>query len=129
MLKKDEENVFDIFSIKEAKDNYNFPISRSDAFKIARLNETLKTDYYRKCRENLTYISFDELKITLVEKKKKKYWQVEVLSGERSGVEIKKNYTIDWDGIIPKKDLSKLRCLIDVETGEYIYYPKKNLIF
>ena len=52
----------------------------------------------------------------------KKYWQIQILDGDISGVDYDRKYGItDWDGGFSDKDKKKLRCQIDAETGEYIY--------
>ena len=112
---------------EQKRDNpYGFKISKSQAFKIANANENLKTDYYKRSKKNITYLGFDEKDIKLKTLKGKKYWQIQILSGEVSSVEYGENYTNNLDGFFNKEDLKKLRCLIDVETGEYIYYPKEK---
>lgn len=121
IIQEPDENIED--------DNpYNFNISKSDAFYIANQNENLKTDYYRRRKGNITYIGFNEKSIKLVSLNKKIYWQIQILDGEVSGIDYNGEYETCWDGFFSKSDLKKLRCLIDVDTGEYIYYPinRKN---
>ena len=112
--------------IQEPDENFN--ISKSDAFYIANQNENLKTDYYRRRKGNITYIGFNDKSIKLVSLNNKKYWQIQILDGEVSGIDYNGEYETCWDGFFSKSDLKKLRCLIDVDTGEYIYYPinRKN---
>ena len=107
---------------------YNFNISKSDAFYIANKNENLKTDYYRRRKGNITYIGFNDKSIKLVSLNNKKYWQIQILDGEVSGIDYDGKYETCWDGFFGKSDLKKLSCLIDVDTGEYSYYPvnRKN---
>lgn len=113
-------------NIEDSNDNpYNFKISKNEAFNIANRNENLKSDYCRTLRKKLTYLSFDKKKITLVNLNNKSYWKIQILSGETSGIDYdyENNTETLWDGFILKKDLKYLRCLIDVNTGEYIFYP------
>ena len=35
-------------------------------------------------------------------------------------------YTKFWDGWASENDLNLLQCLVDVNTGEYIYFPQKK---
>lgn len=118
-------------SIKIEKDEkYDFPIKKSQAIEIAQRNENLKTDYIKNTnRGYITYLNFENKKVKIVKKNNKKYWQLQVISGDVSGIKVDTDGDIHWDGWLGKEDLKKLRCLIDVETGEYIYYPVKNTIF
>ncbi len=119
---EDEEDFFED-NMQEKDKEYDFPILRSEAIKIANENENLKTDFCRQYKRNITYLSFRKKKMDLIEKDGKKYWQIQVLYGEISGINQKSYGEEYWDGFLLKRDLEKLRCLIDVETGEYIYYP------
>lgn len=113
-----------IKKLKEEDAKYNFPILRSKALEIANRDENLKTDYCRNTsRGNISYICFTDKKIEVVEIENKKYWQIQILSGDVSGMEVNRNGSYNWDGWLGDKDLNLLRCLVDVETGEYIYYP------
>ncbi len=113
-----------IKKLKEEDAKYNFPILRSKALEIANRDENLKTDYCRNTsRGNISYICFTDKKIEVVEIGNKKYWQIQILSGDVSGMEVNRNGSYNWDGWLGDKDLNLLRCLVDVETGEYIYYP------
>ena len=120
--------------LKEEDAKYNFPILRSKALEIANRDENLKTDYCRNTsRGNISYICFTDKKIEVVEIENKKYWQIQILSGDVSGMEVNRKESYNWDGWLGDKDLNLLRCLVDVETGEYIYYPllerqKSNLL-
>lgn len=114
----------------EKDEKYNLPISKRKAYEIAQKNENLKTDYFRKSgRGYLSYISFIDEEIELVEINNKKYWQIQILGGNVSGIEdTEDGGTRYWDGFFGEDDLRKLRCLIDTETGEYIYYPSAEKI-
>lgn len=110
--------------LKEEDAKYSFPILRSKALEIANRDENLKTDYCRNTkRGNISYIYFTDKKIEVVEIENKKYWQIQILDGDVSGMEVDKHGSYNWDGWLGDKDLNLLRCLVDVETGEYIYYP------
>lgn len=116
---------------KFEKDEINYdnlieetPIKRSMALKIANQNNTLKTDFCRNShREGISYLSFDNYTIDLIEKDNKKYWQYQVFSGDISWINYQGNETEFCDGKLAEDDLKFLRCLIDTETGDYIYYP------
>ena len=113
-------------SKKEAEEDlkYNFPIKRSMAISIAQKNNTLKTDFCRNSdRKGISFLGFDNYTIDVIEKNEKKYWQFQVLSGDISWMDFEKNETIYCDGKLVEDDFKFLRCLIDTESGDYIYYP------
>jgi hypothetical protein len=115
------------FDIKEKDKKYNFPILRSQAIEIADRNENLKTDFCRNSdRSNISFLCFSKWKINVVKLNGKKYWQIQILGGDVSGIEFLEDGTKYWDGHFLEKDLKLLRCLIDVENGEYIYYPDES---
>ena len=104
---------------------YDFPIKKSQVAMIAKKSNTLKTDFCRNSdREGISYLSFNDYKIDLVNINNKKYWQFQVNSGDISWISNEKNETIYNDGWLLGNDLNYLRCLVDTETGNYIYYPK-----
>lgn len=111
----------------EAKEDvkYNYPIKRSMAIEISKKNNTLKTDFCMNSdRKGISYLSFNDYKTDLVTLNNKKYWQFQVYSGDISWISNEKNETIYNDGWLSDNDLNFLRCLVDTETGNYIYYPK-----
>ena len=113
-------------SKKEAEEDlkYNFPIKRSMAINIAQKNNTLKTDFCRNSdRKGISFLGFNNYTIDVIEKNEKKYWQFQVLSGDISWMDFEKNETIYCDGKLVEDDFKFLRCLIDTESGDYIYYP------
>lgn len=120
----DEINYDDLIEEKEDA-KYNYPIKRSMAIEISKKNNTLKTDFCRNSdREGISYLSFNEYKTDLVALNHKKYWQFQVYSGDISWISNEKNETIYNDGWLSDNDLKFLKCLVDTETGDYIYYPK-----
>lgn len=111
---------------KEDK-KYDFPILRSKALEIADDDENLKSDYCRNAKNGfISWLSFKDKKIKIVEINNKKYWQIQILDADISGVIEKRNSSMHWDGTISKEDSKLLRCLIDTQTGEYIYYPDQK---
>ena len=110
-------------SKKEAEEDlkYNFPIKRSMAISIAQKNNTLKTDFCRNSdRKGISFLGFNNYTIDVIEKNEKKYWQFQVLSGDISWMDFE---TIYCDGKLVEDDFKFLRCLIDTESGDYIYFP------
>ena len=74
---------------------YNFPISESQAIEITERNENLKTDYCKHTnRGPISYLRFDDRKVDVVEINNKKYWQIQILAGDVSGMneEMDKKY-------------------------------------
>lgn len=112
--------------IEKEGEKYPFPIKKRMAIDIARQSNTLKTDFCRNSnRECVSFLGFFNYDINLIEKDGKKYWQYEVFDGDISWIEYdKKERETYCDGKLSSDDLKYLRCLIDTETGEYIYYPE-----
>ncbi len=109
---------------KDDDDNYPYPIKKSIAIEIARSPSTLKTDFCRNSnRSRITFLGFNSSKIDIIEKDGRKYFQYQVLDGDISWVEHTNDNITYCDGFFTDDDLKYLRCLIDVETGDYIYYP------
>lgn len=114
-----------------------YPISQYQAFQIANKNCNLKTDYKKNADKCIVSLDFSDFKIDLINSNnKKKYWLIKITEGDYKYVTPYYDEEDDDDDILfrsdvsahrflDKKDLKKLQCLIDVNTGEYIYYPKK----
>lgn len=123
--KIDGMNFIENNATEEEHEESPFPISENKAKEIANRNDTLKTDFcINSDRNGITFIGLYNSSTKLVEKKSKKYWQYEVVSGDISWMEINDEGETYCDGWLTKDDLKLLRCLIDVETGDYTYYPK-----
>lgn len=126
LLNKEEDFDFPFDLDDEEKEdaNYSYPILRSKAIDIARENNTLKTDFCRNSgNRGISYLGFNTYKIDVIEKDNKTYWQFEVLDGYISWIEHNDNNITYCDGKFSDDDLKYLRCLIDVNTGDYIYFP------
>ena len=117
---KEKNNKEDITKEKKKTKKYN--ISKEEAFNIASESRNLKTDFVKNSnRKNVTFLTFGDKEIKIVNIKNKKYWQIQILDGE-----ISQMYNDSFfDGFIKKEETKYLRCLVDANTGEYIYYPKK----
>ncbi len=98
-------------------DDEDYNVSSEDAYKIAK--KYLVKDFIKNSEINITYIRFTKYKIKL---KDEKYWHIKIIECDMSWVE--KDGTL-CDGIAEENELKKLQCLIDVNTGEYIYYPER----
>ena len=120
-------NDFKFFT--DAPDNINeiapedYPISVTRALKIANKDENLKTDYAKAYQKEyhrmIGLLEFTDKEIEIVEINNRKYWKIQVTNGKMGSRDKRGRF---FDGRIVKSDL--LVCLIDVETGEYIYYPQ-----
>ncbi len=106
---------------KKPDDPYHYPISQKEAFAIANRDENLKTDFWKRKKDNITYLFFEKARVHPVELLDHVFWHVEILSGEISGMKITDKYDECWDGFFSKNDLKLLQCYIDVNTGEYYY--------
>lgn len=106
---------------KEPKiSSYKYPITEYEALKIAKKH--LTKEYIKILNNNdITYISLYLKIIKIIEYNTKKYYYIKASGGDISGVE-KDTY---WDREITKEECKKLRCLIDVNTGEYKYINKE----
>lgn len=105
-----------------------YPISPYQAFKIAEQNNNLKSDYFRNASKYISYLNFSNCKVDLIDGDNgRKYWFVKITEGEYSTISTSEDdfYTTFVDGYLGKDDFEMLQCLIDVNTGEYIYYPKQ----
>lgn len=120
-----------------------YPVTREAAKKIASKSKNLRRDY-SQMTNNTIGILFDRMEVRAVSKKGRAYWQVQVLSAttydcvepdEEDMNFFQKliyrhspgDFMEHLDGeIYEKEDLDLLRCLIDMQTGEYIYYPKRK---
>ena len=123
--KIEEERMKKVEKEHEEDAKYNFPIKTSSARFIANKSETLKTDFCRNSnRKGISFLGFYEDAIELVEVNGKKYWQYRVLKGDISWIEHNDDGNTFCDGWLTDEDFKYLRCLIDVETGDYIYYPE-----
>lgn len=114
----------DLYDKKKDDDKYSYPILRSKAISIAKKNGTLKTDFCRNSNnKGISYLGFTTYDIKPIEKDNKTYWLFQVFDGDISWIEFNDNNTTYCDGRFSDDDIKYLRCLIDVNTGDYIYYP------
>lgn len=109
-------------NIDKLEKTSQYAISPYMAFKIAKQNDNLKTNFFRRDSRYISYLSFDDCKVELVDgDNNRKYYLVNITKGQVSWIDGETFY----DGFLTKKDFALLQCLVDVETGEYFYYPKK----
>ena len=101
-----------------------YKITEKEVEEIANSKDTLKTDFLRNSKRNgITYLKFEDYEIEKVEVNSKKYYQFQVVKGKISWMEKNNGNTTFYDGFFTEEDLKYLRCLIDKETKDYIYYP------
>ncbi|MBR3614761.1 MAG: hypothetical protein IKL55_06245 [Clostridia bacterium] len=131
LLKKDnkeEDSYFDNFFIdkfEQLPKEGDFPISQYQAFKLAEQDGNLKSDFFKNADLFISYLDFTDCKIELIKKDNKQYWLIKITDGDISSIytDEEGNSTFT-DGKLGEDSLKKLQCLIDVNTGEYIYYPE-----
>lgn len=95
-------------------------ISRDVAIDIAL--SKLKHEYFeRKMPMHLSYFVIKDYDVEIVKYNKNYYWYIRANNADASWMESNGRRTTFSDGFIDFDDLS---CLIDMITGEYIYYGK-----
>lgn len=114
-------------NIENLDRNSEYYISPYQAFKIAEQSNHLKSDFFRNTNQYISYLDFTDCNVELVDGDNgKKYWLVKITKGKFSSISYNEDddSTIFSDGRLGKDDFNLLQCLIDVNTGEYIFYPK-----
>lgn len=102
-----------------------YPISQYKAFQIANLSQNLKTDFCKIMCEDFSDLYFTNGNVNLKEYENEKYWEIQITDAEFSTIEYQDNSPVFVDGTLLDDDYKKLRCLINVNTEKYIYYPQK----
>lgn len=120
--KKYEEDIDDAFdsylSFEDSLDRSpEYPISQYEAFQLAK--EYLKNDFSKRDKRCITYLSLQ--KGTIVLNEDHSLWDIHITTGEISWAE--RDGTL-CDGILVKKDFSKLHCWISTQDGTYYYLDK-----
>ncbi len=106
----------------EQKSEYNYPISEDEALDIA--NDKLTKVYMKDWNEGIpTYVSLFLNIDNVITKNNRKYYHIKCTGGDISGAD---RYTL-WDGEVSKEEAKKLQCLIDVNTGKYIYMKDEHI--
>lgn len=114
-------------NIENLDRNSEYYISPYQAFKIAEQSNHLKSDFFRNTNQYTSYLDFTDCNVELVDGDNgKKYWLVKITKGKFSSISYNEDddSTIFSDGRLNKDDFNLLQCLIDVNTGEYIFYPQ-----
>lgn len=126
--KIDFEGFIGIDKTQKLPQTSEYRISPYEAFQIASKNENLKTDYFKRASEFISYLDFTDCKYELVDGDNgKKYWLIRITEGDISSIYTDENLNSTFaDGNLTEEDSPKLQCLIDVETGEYIYFPTEK---
>ena len=110
--------------IEEENRKYPYKINKKLAIEIANKDYTLKNDFLKNTNQNeISYVTFYDYITDIVERNKKKYWQIQVNKGKYTWVEINKKRVKHNERELNEDDFKILRCLIDVQNGDYIYYP------
>jgi len=133
--KKDEEEIdFDperdyyLSNIDKLDNSDKYPISEYKAFEIASEKRNLKNDYYKRDSRCITYIGFTDCTVDMITHNNENFWHVKITRGDVSWVENDDpdddfNQTF-CDGHFIEDDFEKLQCLVNINTGEYIYFPE-----
>ena len=123
---KNYNNIFED-NIENLPKDSEYYISPYHAFQIADKPCNLKSDFCRRYNYSYSYLDFVNCNIELVDAdNQRKYWLVSITAAKQSKITVTEDTTIFSDGILLKDDLKKLQCLIDVNTGEYFYYPEED---
>ncbi len=105
-----------------SKPQYNYPITDYKAISIAK--KELTKEYLKEWDSTpLTYISLYLDVEKVIEYNKNLYYYIIATGGDISGID-KDTF---WDGEISKESCKKLRCLVDVNNGGYIYLKDKSI--
>lgn len=106
---------------KEDK-RYPYPIKLSEAIGIVYDDKNLKNDFFQKDPRNITSIHFRNYEVCVVTIRFKTYYQIQITEGSLTWVE--NNRLLESEFSL--KDYHNLRCLVDVKSGKYKYYPKEK---
>ena len=110
---------------------YHFKVNKKMALRIALKTKKLLISYCN-IMDNNSYFSLEvfEKQVDYVEIKGNGYWLVQIINGKLSSVETHLVYD-SFDDIneyfekdIDDNDRKYLRCLVNVDTGEYIYFMR-----
>lgn len=112
------------FLKEEDEKECSLPVSERDAVKIAEADENLRSDFAKNSPDSPTSYSIRSETVNTAIKDGKEYWLVQVTECMFGGC-----YEVDgeecyYDGYFNEEQLDNLRCLIEKETGAYIYYPR-----
>lgn len=110
-------NITTIYDKLDASDEY--PISKFKAFKIANENPNLRADFCRNDERKISYLSFKDCEIKLKNYNNDSYWHIQITKGDISWIEYEDDF---YDGVLDADDCKKLQCLVNVNTGEYLYF-------
>ena len=106
---------------KEDK-KYNYPVKLSTAIGIVYDDKNLKNDFFLNDKRNITSIQFRNYEVSVTTIRFKTYYKIQITEGTITWLDgdrlLESELTID--------DYNKLRCLVDVKTGKYKYYPKEK---
>lgn len=115
----------------EEDNRYHFRINKKMALRIALKTHNLLHSYCNITNNN-SYFSIEvfEKQVDYVEIEDKKYWLVQIVSGKLHSVETHLVYD-SFDDIneyfekeIDDNDKKYLKCLVNVDNGEYIYFMR-----
>lgn len=109
---------------EDYKKKYELPISKRDAIEIAEKEENLIADFIKSSPNSSKSFSIRAETVNTAIKDGKEYWLVQVTECMFGGCYEIKGEECYYDGYFNEEQLDNLRCLIEKETGAYIYYPR-----
>ena len=123
--------LFRFLKEEEDEKECSLPVSERDAVRIAEADENLRSDFAKNSPDSPTSYSIRSEDVNTAIKDGKEYWLVQVTECMFGGCYEEGDALCFYDGEFNEEELDKLRCLIEKETGAYIYYPrvrkKKNI--
>ncbi len=106
---------------KPQRKHYNYPITEYEALSIAK--KELTKAYIEDCSSSIiTYVSLFLEVINVIKYNNNNYYYIKATGGDISGAD---NDT-SWDREVTKEECKKLKCLVDVNNGKYIYIGNKR---
>ena len=114
----------------EEDDKYHFRINKKMALRIALKTRNLLNSFCDITDNHYFSLEVFEKNVDYIEIEDKRYWLVQMISGKLHSVETHVVYD-SFDDIneffekeIDDNDRKYLKCLVNVDTGEYIYFMR-----
>ena len=104
-------------------DNEDYKVSYLSALKIA--NKNLKDDFVKTYDGQVTNLSFEKYEVSQQDYEGDKYWYIKITKADISWYSDEDGALCD--GELSGKELEKLQCMVNVNTGKYLHCPcEKN---
>ena len=117
----------------EEDDKYHFRINKKMALRIALKTRNLLNSFCDITDNHYFSLEVFEKNVDYIEIEDKRYWLVQIVSGKLHSVESYVVYdSFDdnnefFEKEIDDNDRKYLKCLVNVDTGEYIYFMRCNI--